>query len=177
MKIHDKLDNIFQTIAEIYNDSTADKIVKYLYEIPAKCKLNKNAAENRKAQQLDEHKHHPMGVIRGEIYFAFITEGIGSELSGEHLIIIMQNKKANIYASKVNVLPIEGDGNKINPNYHIRLSNNDLLNGHLDKNPSRIIISDITTIEKSRLQRKIATIKPEKMNEVSEKLRQQLSLN
>lgn len=33
---------------------------------------------------------------------------IGSELCGNHLVVIIQNKKANIYGEKVNVLPIEG---------------------------------------------------------------------
>ena len=61
--------------------------------------------------------------------YTFITEGVGSELCGNHLVVIIQNKKANIYSEKVNVLPIEGDGTKINPNYQVRLSSAELADG------------------------------------------------
>jgi mRNA-degrading endonuclease toxin of MazEF toxin-antitoxin module len=76
----------------------------------------------------------------------------------------------------VTILPIEGDGNIIDLKYQMQLSNDDLIDGHLDKNPSRIIISDIITIDKSRLQRKIGTIKSTKMIEINERLRKQLQL-
>ena len=56
---------------------------------------------------------------------------MGSELCGNHLVVIIQNKKANIYSEKVNVLPIEGDGTKINPNYQVRLSSAELADGKL----------------------------------------------
>lgn len=98
---------------------------------------------------------------RGEIYNAFITEGVGSELYGNHLVIIVQNKKGNIYSEKVNVLPIEGDGTKINPNYQVRLSSDNIIGCKLDKDPSRIIITDIMTLDKTRLGRKIGRLKPD----------------
>ena len=77
--------------------------------------MHHNSIENRKLRSSHEKKFHPVKPYRGEIYNAFITEGVGSELCGNHLVVIIQNKKANIYSEKVNVLPIEGDGTKINP--------------------------------------------------------------
>ncbi len=103
----------------------------------------------------------PSNLTGGEIYNAFITEGVGSELCGNHLVVIIQNEKANIYSEKVNILPIEGDGTKINPNYQIRLSSAELADGKLDKEPSRIIVTDITTIDKARLGRWIGRLTPE----------------
>lgn len=63
-------------------------------------------------------------------------------------------------------MPIEGDGKKINPNYQKQLKNTDLEEGRLDKNPSRVIITDILTFDKSRLKGRIGKIKPEYMSKV-----------
>ena len=65
---------------------------------------------------------------------------------------------------------------KVNSNYQVKLANDDMETGHLNKNPSRIIITDITTIDKARLDRRIGKIKPECMSAVDKLLRQQLSL-
>ena len=108
--------------------------------------------------------------------YTFITEGVGSELCGNHLVVIIQNKKANIYSEKVNVLPIEGDGTKINPNYQVRLSSAELADGKLDKEPSRIIVTDITTIDKARLGRRIGRLTPECLAAVEKLLKNHLEL-
>lgn len=165
-----------EEISNLYDKSQSKKIIQFLSEIPLLCRLNNNAAENRKSQQLEEHKYHPVSIQRGEVIMALITEGVGAELCGQHLVVIIQNKKANIYSSKVNVLPIEGDGLKINPAYQMSLCSSDLITGSLDKNPSRIIMTDILTLDKSRLARKIGVIKPEKMAEIDKRLKIQLGL-
>ena len=87
-----------------------------------------------------------------------------------------QNKKANIYSEKVNILPIEGDGTKINPNYQIRLSSAELADGKLDKEPSRIIVTDITTIDKARLGRWIGRLTPECIATIEKLLKNHLEL-
>jgi mRNA-degrading endonuclease toxin of MazEF toxin-antitoxin module len=113
--------------------------------------------------------------IRGEIYNALITENIGSEINDNHLIVVISNERTNIYADKINVLPIEGDGAVV-PNYLEQLTNNDLEYGHLDKNPSRVIIPEILTIDKARLEHRIGKIKKEKIDQISKKILKQLSL-
>lgn len=171
-----KLKQHFKNIIDTFNNSNSNKIFKYLQEIPLKCSLNYRSKEYRKLRELDENKLHPKGVSRGEVYNLKITEGIGSELSDNHLVIIIQNKKGNIYGEKVNVIPIEGDGNKIKPAYHIQLFNTHLIEGKLDKNPSRIVISDIMTYDKARLGSYIGRVKPEIIKEVNLKLKRQLEL-
>ena len=103
-------------------------------------------------------------------------ENIGSELCGNHLVIIIQNDKGNIFSEKVNVIAIEGDGNKINETYHATLCNKDLIFGALDKDPSRVVITEIMTLDKARLERKIGKINPEKIKEISRKIKRQLEL-
>lgn len=144
--------------------------------IPEMCELHYMSLENRKLRNENKKKIHPVRVVRGEIYNARITENIGSELCQNHLVIIIQNKKGNMYSEKVNVITIEGNGNSINENYQMRLSNDDLEFGKLDKNPSRAIITDILTIDKARLARKIGKIKDEKILELNEKIKKQLEL-
>ena len=56
---------------------------------------------------------HPVILTRGEIYNAYITEGVGKELTGNYLAVIIQSRNSNMYSDKVTVVPIEGDGNII----------------------------------------------------------------
>lgn len=93
------------------------------------------------------------------------------------MVIIIQGFSSNVYGEKVTVVPIEGDGYKINPHYQIKLTDDDLETGQLDKNPSRIIFTDIMTLDKARLNRKIGKLKPEKIEEVNNYLIAHLNLN
>lgn len=152
-----------------------EKVIRILRNVPLLCKLNYNALELRKIRMANPLKHHPIKPIRGEIYNALITENIGSEINNNHLIVVISNEKTNIYADKINVLPIEGDGSVV-PNYLEQLTNSDLEYGHLDKNPSRVIIPEILTIDKARLEQKIGKIKKEKIDRISKKIQKQLDL-
>lgn len=135
-----------------------------------------NSLENKRMRHLHPKGFHPIRPQYGEIFNAYITEGVGSELCGNHLVVIIQNPKGNIYSEKINVLPIEGNGNKINPNYHLQLTSNDMALGTLDKDPSRIMISDITTIDKARLGRKIGKLTPEYLAQIRILLRNHLNI-
>ncbi|MFC0212132.1 type II toxin-antitoxin system PemK/MazF family toxin [Paenibacillus chartarius] len=154
------------------------KVIALLRCIPLWAKLHFDSLENKKLQKEEERtpKKHPVRPIRGQIFNAEIGENIGSELSGNHLVIIIQNSKGNIYSEKVNVVPIEGDGNKIKPSVHLKLTNEDLEFGHLDKDPSRVIFADIMTIDKARLGRRIGQIKSVKLEEICNKIKEQLEL-
>lgn len=167
---------IFNGLLSTIKHISVTKATKYIQTIPLVCRLHYNSLENRRIKRNNEKKLHPIIPHRGEIYNAYIAEGVGSELCGNHLVLIIQNQKGNMYSEKVNILPIEGNGNRINPNYQLSLTNNDMENGHLDKDPSRIIVTDITTVNKARLDRRIGKIKPECMAKIERLIRQQLSL-
>lgn len=167
---------IFESqINKIKNIST-NKVLALILDIPLLCFLHYHSRENRRLKNLDEKRFHPIRPIRGEIYNAHITENVGSELCRNHLVIIISNKQGNLYSEKVNVLPIEGDGNIINENYQMKLTNEHLEWGKLDKDPSRIIITDILTLDKARLGNKIGKIKEEIMLELNGKIVKQLNL-
>jgi mRNA-degrading endonuclease toxin of MazEF toxin-antitoxin module len=170
-----QLTNEFGNKVQDVKKISLTKAIKLIRNIPIICRLHYQALEYRKKRLSDKDKKHPLQPIRGEIYNAIITENVGSEINGNHLVVVMSNPNTNIYADKVNVLPIEGDGNIV-PKYLVKLTNNDLEYGHLDKDPSRIIIPEMLTIDKARLERRIGKIKPEKMITVNNKLKGQLCL-
>lgn len=171
----DKLNNIFKLNMDIIKQISFAKALSLIKSIPVLCRLHYNSLENKKLRNLDEKKHHPIQPVRGEIYNAMITDSIGSEINSNHLVVIISNSSTNIFAEKVNVVPIEGDGCKV-PKYLVQLKSEDLVHGHLDKSPSRIIIPEIITIDKARLQRKIGMINTEKIKEINRKIMKQLDI-
>lgn len=154
-------------VTQIITSDNIEKVISYIKQIPVLCTINIKSANNRTIRNNHPKKYHPVKVFKGEIYNASITENAGSELSSNHLVVIIQGFSSNVYGEKVTVLPIEGDGFKINPHYQIQLTNQDLDEGMLDKNPSRIIFTDITTIDKARLNRKIGKLNSNKLNEIN----------
>lgn len=172
-----KVDELDVILAPIRTKPLSRNAKKRLSDIIILDEIDNGAAANGFLQRLDEHKMHPVRPKRGEVYLATITTGAGSELSGQHLVVIISNNKGNLYASKVIATVIEGDGKKINPAYHVQLSGADLDTGRLDKDPSRIMTAEIITIDKARLKNKIGMIKPAKMAELNKILLSQLSLN
>lgn len=168
--------NYVNEVTQILSKDNINKIIECIKQIPKICAIDIESANNRKSREHNKNHYHPIKVFKGDIFNAQITQNAGSELSNNHLVIIVQGFSSNVYGEKVTVLPIEGDGYKINPHYQIKLTNADLENGQLDKNPSRIIFTDIMTLDKARLDRKIGKLKPEKIEEVNNYLIAHLDL-
>ena len=103
-------------VSQNIKKSVFSKTIKLIKGISLLAKLHFDSHENKRTQQAEEEKPklHPVRPKRGQIFNTEIGENIGSELCGNHLVIIMQNDKGNKYSEKVNVLPIEGDGYKMN---------------------------------------------------------------
>jgi len=144
----------------------AEGIIK---NIPIECSLHELAIQNQKKRNANPNKIHPIQVKRGQIYNALIGENIGSELCENHLVLILQNDTGNMFADTVNVLTIKGDGNNINETFHVKLTNNDMYYGKLDKDPSRINVTEILTIDKARLDKRVGKIKNELFKEINKK--------
>ena len=168
---------MFNGILSNIKNTSMRKMTDIIKDIPSICKMHYISYEHSQLKRNSYNKTHPIVPIKGEIYSAFITVGVGKELCGMHPVVIMQNQSQNIHADKVNVLPIEGDGNKINPKYQVPITSDDLeSDAFLAKDPSRVIISDILTIDKARLGIKIGRLKEEKIQELNKKLKIQLDL-
>ena len=168
--------NHVNTVTQMITNDNIEKIILYIKQIPMLCSINIKSRSNKILRDTHPKKYHPIKVFKGEIYNAQITENAGSELSNNHLVIIIQGFSSNVYGEKVTILPIEGDGSKINPHYQIRLTNADLEEGMLDKDPSRIIFTDIMTLDKARLDRKIGKLNSDKIEEVNRYLVEHLDI-
>lgn len=153
------------------------KIKKIIDSIPQKCRLDEKSKNHSDSKKEDAKRMHPVRPYRGEIYNVLLSgDNVGTELNNNHLCVIISNQRKNIYSEKVNVVPIEGDGRKIDPMNNIQLTNNDLVEGSLDKDPSKIIGGDIMTIDKARIDLRIGKLKPEKLNELMEMVKSQLGV-
>ena len=170
------ISSMFVGILSNIRSISTKKVLSLITDIPNICRLNHISYQYTESRKRTYNNMHPVVPTKGEIYNAYITEGVGKELSGNHLVVVIQSVSANVYSDKVNVVPIEGNGNKIKTSYQLQLTNEDLETGHLDKNPSRIIFSDILTIDKARLAGKIGKLKDEKLQTLNKKIRKQLNL-
>ena len=172
------LNYMFESILNSVKYISLKKIVSLINDIPEICKMDYKSCKNSKLRKENKSNMHPIIPTRGEIYDANITEGVGKELCGRHPVVIIQGSAANMYSEKVTILPIEGDGKQIKSSYQERLTNDDLENNvKLIKNPSRVITSDLITIDKARLGNKIGKIKLEKMRIIDKKVKKQLNLD
>lgn len=167
---------MFEGVLNKIKNISCNKSVSLIKDFPTVCELSYKSYENTKKKRISNSKTHPIIPTRGEIYNAFITEGVGKELSGSHLVVVIQDQNSNLYSDKVTVVPIEGDGNIIKKAYQMKLTDEDLDFGTIDKDPSRIIFSDIMTIDKARLGRKIGALSSEKMKRLDLMLKKHLAL-
>lgn len=172
----EKLTDEFKKRVKYLKDISFQKALLIIGWIPEMCRLDLQSKENRKIREENSNNYHPVRPLRGEIFNAIFNENVGSELKGNHLVIIIQNNTGNIYSEKVNVLPIEGNGKRIKKRLHQQLTNNNLEWGKLDQDPSRIIITDLTTIDKARLDRKIGKVDNDLIKEIHRKLINHLHL-
>lgn len=171
------LSSMFDGILSNIKNASFRKMTAIIKDIPSICKMNYESYENSQLMKSDYNRVHPKVPKRGEIYNAFITEGVGRELCGTHPVVIIQNQRQNMHSEKVNVLPIEGDGNKINKLYHVQITSNCLEdNTTLSKDPSRVIISEPMTLDKARLGIRIGKLNDETMKLIDEKIKIQLDL-
>lgn len=93
-------------------------------------------------------------VKRGELYFANLGFGIGSEQAGERPVLIVQNDKGNFYSPTTIVLPLTTQIHKSKSlPVHVILEESEGLN-----QPSAVMAEQIVTIDKTRLQKRIGFI-------------------
>jgi len=179
-KSKSKLKSDLEKVVDELKDTDFIKFRNLINNTLESLKISYESEQHQKQRpKLGKQKgQHPIKPIRGEIYNALLGEKSGSELSGQHPVIVIQNDAGNLYAQKVIVIPIEGDGNKIDESYMMKVNSEDLEGTNkLTKEPSRLIISEIMTIDKARLGIKVGKLKKEKIKELNQKVYNQISLD
>jgi mRNA interferase MazF len=105
-------------------------------------------------------------VKRGEVYFADIGEGIGSEQSGVRPVLILQNDVGNKHSPTTIVALMTSSFKKLSLPVHLLLKKEK----SLLPSDSIILLEQIRTIDKQRLIRKISQLDEDKMTEINQAL-------
>ncbi|AKL96762.1 mRNA interferase EndoA [Clostridium aceticum] len=107
-----------------------------------------------------------MVVKRGDIYYADLSPVIGSEQGGTRPVLVVQNDIGNRYSPTVIIAAITSQINKAKLPTHVEIAASDY---GLTKD-SVILLEQIRTIDKRRLEEKIGHLDDEMMIKVSEAL-------
>ena len=114
-----------------------------------------------------------MNVKRGDIYYADLSPVVGSEQGGVRPVLIVQNDVGNRFSPTVIAAAITSQQDKSRLPTHIKLSAE---NSGLAKN-SIVLLEQIRTIDKKRLQEKMGQLDSMAMEEIDTALGVSFGLN
>ena len=103
-----------------------------------------------------------MEVNRGDIFYADLSPVVGSEQGGVRPVLVVQNNVGNKYSPTVIVSAITSKLSKAKLPTHIEL---DRAKCNLSKD-SVVLLEQLRTLDKRRLQEKICTLSEEQMLKV-----------
>ena len=110
---------------------------------------------------------------RGEIYFADLDPHYGSEQGGKRPVIVIQNNTGNKFAPTVIVAAVTSKvSKKPNQPTHVLIDRNPAFS-----RPSMVLLEQIFTIDKERIQRLLGQTTPDEMYQINEALMNSLDLN
>lgn len=113
------------------------------------------------------------GFRRGEIYFADLDPHYGSEQGGKRPVIVIQNNTGNKFAPTVIVAAVTSKvSKKPNQPTHVLIEQNPAFS-----RPSVMLLEQIFTIDKERIQRLLGQTTPDEMYQINEALMNSLDLN
>ena len=104
--------------------------------------------------------------LRGEMYYADLGRGIGSEQEGRRPVVIIQNDVGNKHSPTVIVAAITtktAGKRKLPTHYEIGTE-------HGMKVSSLVLLEQIRTIDKHRLEKKIGKLSPKQIKEMNHAL-------
>jgi mRNA interferase MazF len=147
---------------------------RYCDWLREKLDINSIAKEQDKQRLAFEKKHHPIRPRRGDIYLAQLGQNIGKEINDKHLVVIVQNNKANIFSNTIVVIPISSSGRLYDG--HEKIEKKDIKMGRLDKLPSKAKTEQIQFLDKARLIHKVAELEETAMHRIMERLKKILDV-
>ena len=113
------------------------------------------------------------GFRRGEIYFADLDPHYGSEQGGKRPVIVIQNNTGNKFVPTVIVAAVTSKvSKKPNQPTHVLIEQNPAFS-----RPSVVLLEQIFTIDKERIQRLLGQTTPDEMHQINEALMNSLDLN
>ena len=113
----------------------------------------------------------PALILRGDIYYAEFEHATGSEISGIHPVIIVQNNLGNYYSRTIIGVVMTSKAKKAEMPTHEMISDG----GELIKN-SMVLAEHIYTVDKQRLRGFICHLDDSMMVFVDNAIRKSLAL-
>lgn len=113
-----------------------------------------------------------MWIRRGDLFYADLNPVKGSEQAGHRPVLVIQNDVSNQYASTTIVAPLTTTVFPKRYPTHVSLHKG---TGGL-RTDSTALLSQIRTIDKSRLGRKVGHLPPDLMHRVNEAIKISLAL-
>lgn len=111
-------------------------------------------------------------VKRGEIYYADLSPVIGSEQGGVRPVLVIQNDVGNRHSPTVIVAAITTQVQKRRLPTHVKLNTHAVPIAH----NSVVLLEQLRTIDKQRLQDRIASLNSERMQQVDHALKVSVGL-
>lgn len=105
-------------------------------------------------------------IKRGDIFYADLSPVIGSEQGGVRPVLIIQNDIGNRYSPTIIVVAITSQINKAKLPTHVEIKSSDY---GLPKD-SVLLLEQIRTIDKRRLEEKVGHVTDDIMEKVNEAL-------
>ena len=114
-----------------------------------------------------------MSGKRGDVFYVDLNPVKGSEQAGMRPVLIIQNDIGNEFAPTVIIAPLttKSFSREYPTNVHVKKGAAGL------KEDSTILLSQIRTIDKRRLHRKLGNLPPETMSKVNEAIKISLALS
>lgn len=109
-------------------------------------------------------------ILRGDVYYADLSGGIGSEQKGIRPVLVIQNDLGNRHSTTLIVAPISKKLSKPPLPTHVLFESDKL--DYL----SMVLLEQIRTIDKKRLKTYICHMPKDILNQVDEALKISLSL-
>ncbi len=109
---------------------------------------------------------------RGEIHWVNLDPTIGSEIAKTRPAVIISNDIGNEHSTRVIVAPLTSQGTeRVYPFETLVLAGEAGL-----RQPSKVLLDQVRSIDKQRLGRRAGTLSPERMREVDRAIRLSLSV-
>lgn len=104
---------------------------------------------------------------RGDVYWANLDPTIGTEINKKRPCLIISNDEGNEVSSRVAVAAITSNCKNLYP-FQVKIQ--------VNKKEGRILLNQIRTIDKRRLEKKIITLDKETMLQVDKAIKIYLAL-
>lgn len=99
-------------------------------------------------------------IKRGQIYYAELSPVIGSEQGGNRPVVILQNDKGNHYSNTTIIAAITSELDKNHLPTHVIFTADGM------KKKSMVLLEQIRTIDKSRLESYVGAISDKTMKQI-----------